>query len=408
MRKALTDKALEALKPLAKRYEVHDLYCPGLSVRVSPEGRKSFTVKYRYGVSQKRLTIGVYPRMPLAKARERAMDYLRQVDEGTDPSQRRRQPGYRVHAIVDDFIRQHAKPRNRKWRENERILNRELVAVFGERDIREIKRADVLEIMDAAVERGAHYQANRILSYVRKLFNWCVERGIIEISPINGLKAPTKEVSRDRILTDNEIKAVLSCSRNDVYPFRQFVPLLLATAQRRGELASIRWIDVDFEAKEWVIPAERSKNGKPHVVPLSSFALDLLAEIPRFLDCDGYVFTTTRRSPISGFSKALRRLWEASGSTDWRFHDLRRTAASGMARANVPPHVIEKVLNHTSGIISGVAAVYNKWGYNPEKRAALEQWGAYLSGVDGRLSDVERSRGDGPDRAGTLSPQLDR
>lgn len=406
MRKALTDKALEGLKPQAKRYEVHDLYCPGLSVRVSPEGRKSFTIKYRYGIKQKRLTIGIYPRMPLAKARERAMEYLRQVDEGTDPSQRRRQPSHRVHAIVDDFIRQHAKPRNRKWMENERILNRELVAVFGQRDIREIKRADVLEIMDAAVERGAHYQANRILSYVRKLFNWCVERGVIEVSPINGLKAPTKEVSRDRVLSDDEIRAVLLCSRNDVYPFRQYVPLLLATAQRRGELAEMRWSEVDFEARTWVIPAERSKNGKPHVVPLSAFAIDALAEVPRFLDCD-YVFTTTRRSPISGFSKALRRLWEATGSTDWRFHDLRRTAASGMARANVPPHVIEKVLNHISGTISGVAAVYNRYGYDPEKRAALEQWGDYLGGLNSRLSDAERSRGDGSDRAGTLSPQLD-
>jgi integrase len=403
VRKALTDKALEALKPQAKRYEVHDLYCPGLSVRVSPEGRRTFGIKYRYGVKQKRLTIGVYPRMPLAKARERAMEYLRQVDEGVDPSQRRRQPGYRVCAIVEDFIRQYAKPRNRKWMENERILNREFVAVFGQRDIREIKRADVLEIMDAAVERGAHYQANRILSYLRKLFNWCVERGIMEMSPINGLKAPTKEVSRDRILSDAEIEAVLRCSRNDVYPFRQYVPLLLATGQRRGELASVRWSEIDFDTKEWVIPAERSKNGKPHVVPLSSFALDLLADLPRFLDYDGYVFTTTRRSPISGFSKALKRLWEATGSTDWRFHDLRRTAASGMARANVPPHVIEKVLNHLSGAFGGIHGIYNRFGYDPEKRAALEQWGEYLGGIDARLSDVERSRGDGPDRTGTLS-----
>jgi integrase len=307
------------------------------------------------------------------------MDYLRQVDEGADPSQRRRQPGYKVRTIVEDFIRQHAK-RNRKWQENERTLNREFVAVFGERDIREIKRADVLEIMDAAIERGAHYQANRILAYVRRLLNWCVERAIIDVSPINGLKAPTKEVSRERVLSDDEIKALLRSCRNDVYPFRQYVPLLLATAQRRGELAEMRWSEVDLEAKQWVIPAERSKNGKAHVVPLSSFAIARLKEVPRFTDCD-YVFTTTRRSPISGFSKALRRLWEATGSSDWRFHDLRRTAASGMARARVQPHVVEKVLNHISGTISGVAAVYNRYGYDPEKRAALELWGDVLDGL---------------------------
>jgi integrase len=380
MRKALTDKTLNALKPHTKRYEVHDLYCPGLSVRVTPEGRKTFTLKYRYSVKQKRLTIGVYPRMPLAKARERAMDYLRQVDEGVDPSQRRRQPGYKVRTIVEDFIRQHAKPRNRKWRENERVLDREFVAVFGDRDIREIKRADVLEIMDAAMERGAHYQANRILAYVRRLFNWCVERTIIDVNPINGLKAPTKEVSRERVLSDDEIKAVLRSCSNDVYPFRQYVPLLLATAQRRGELAEMRWSEIDLEAKQWVIPSDRSKNGKAHVVPLNQFAIRYLSEVPRFLDCD-YVFTTTRRSPISGFSKALRRLWEATGSSDWRFHDLRRTAASGMARERVAPHVVEKVLNHTSGSISGIAAIYNRWGYDPEKRAALELWGAYLESI---------------------------
>jgi integrase len=142
----------------------------------------------------------------------------------------------------------------------------------------------------------------------------------------------------------------------------------------------MRWSEIDFEAKTWVIPSERSKNGKAHVVPLSAFALDMLAEVPRFLDCD-YVFTTTRKSPVSGFSKALRRLSEGSQTTDWRWHDLRRTAASGMARLGVAPHVVEKVLNHVSGIISGVAAVYNRHGYDNEKRDALDQWGSALAAL---------------------------
>lgn len=140
-----------------------------------------------------------------------------------------------------------------------------------------------------------------------------MERGIVDISPINGLKAPTKEESRDRVLEDNEIVRLLRACRNDVYPFRQFVPILLATAQRRGELAEMRWSEVDLDAKQWVIPAERSKNGKPHVVPLSPYALEALNEVPRFLDCD-FVFTTTRNSPVSGFSKMLRRLTQRA---DW-------------------------------------------------------------------------------------------
>ncbi|MXP28882.1 tyrosine-type recombinase/integrase [Porphyrobacter algicida] len=382
MRQALTSKSLDALKPKPKRYEVHDIYCPGMSVRVSAHGQKVFTVKFRYGLAQKRMKLGVYPRISLATAREKAIDILRQVDEGIDPTKRRRTADMKVECICREFIRLHAQPRNKSWREADRILEREFIAPFGQRDIREIKRFDVLEMMDAALARGSNYQANRILSHIRKLFNWCVERGIVEASPIVGLKPPTKEISRERILEDDEIVRVLRACRNDVYPFRQFAPLLLATAQRRGELAEMRWGEIDFDAKTWVIPSERSKNGKAHVVPLSAFALAVLEDVPRFLDCD-YVFTTTRKSPISGFSKALRRLSEGSQTTNWRWHDLRRTAASGMARQDVAPHVVEKILNHVSGIISGVAAVYNRHAYDKDKVEAMEVWGQTLERLNG-------------------------
>jgi len=291
----------------------------------------------------------------------------------------------KVEAVCREFIRLHAQPRNKSWREAERILEREFINTFGQRDIREIKRWDVLEIMDAAIARGSAYQANRIHSNIRKLFNWCIERGIVETSPIIGLKSPTKEESRDRVLDNDEIARLLRACRNDVYPFRQFVPVLLATAQRRGELAEMRWSEIDFKEKIWVIPADRSKNGKPHVVPLSAFALKVLSEVPRFIDCE-YVFTTTRRSAVSGFSKMLRRLSEGSQTSDWRLHDLRRTAASGMARAGVAPHVVEKVLNHISGTISGVAAVYNRYGYDTEKREALDRWADQLMALQEQVS----------------------
>ncbi|HWJ68949.1 MAG TPA: tyrosine-type recombinase/integrase [Sphingobium sp.] len=378
MRKALTDKTIQALKPRKGVYDVHDMHCPGLTVRVFESGLRSFALRYRYGTKQRRYGLGRYPVVSLVKAREKAIEALRQVEEGIDPSRRRRQHDMQVEAICAAFIRQYAKPRNRNWRETERILNREFVVVHGQRDIRQIKRHDVLEIMDAALERGASYQANRILATIRKLFNWCLERGIIDATPIAGLKAPTRELSRDRVLDDGEIRRVLNAARLDAYPFRQFVPLLLATAQRRGELANMRWSELDLEARTWVIPAERAKNGKPHVVHLSDFAVSLLDEVPQFVDCD-YVFTTTRRSPVSGFSKALRWLHKHSETSDWHMHDLRRTAASGMARAGVAPYVIEKVLNHVSGTISGVAAVYNRYGYDAERCAAMDKWGARLA-----------------------------
>ena len=378
MRKALNAKAIDAFKPMDKRYEVHDLLCPGFSVRVYPTGKKVFTVKYRYGVKQRRLPLGIYPRLTLAEARNRATDALRLVDDGVDPAAKRRQLDMRVEAVCNEFIRIYARPRNRSWREAERILQRELVPVFGQRDIRHLTRPDIMSLIDGAVERGSAYQANRIHSHMRKLFNWCVERGIVDASPVLGLRAPTREQARDRVLTDAEITALLKACEAEPYPYRQFVPLLLATAQRRGELNEMRWSEIDLDQKEWVIPGHLSKNGKPHAVPLSAFALHLLGEVPRYAGCD-IVFTTNGRVPINGFTKAIRHMHEISSTTNWRFHDLRRTAASGMARARVAPHVIEKVLNHISGTISGVAAVYNRYGYDTEKRDALEQWGERLA-----------------------------
>jgi Site-specific recombinase XerD len=189
------------------------MHCPGLTVRVFESGLRSFALRYRYGTKQRRYGLGRYPVVSLVKAREKAIEALRQVEEGIDPSRRRRQPDMQVEAICAAFIRQYAKPRNRNWRETERILNREFVTVHGQRDIRQIKRHDVLEIMDAALERGASYQANRILATIRKLFNWCLERGIIEATPIAGLKAPTRELSRDRVPDDGEIRRVLKASR---------------------------------------------------------------------------------------------------------------------------------------------------------------------------------------------------
>lgn len=157
MQKALTNKTLEALKPEAKRYEVHDMHCPGLSVRVSPQGQKVFSVKFRNGLAQKRMKLGVYPRITLATAREKAIDMLRQVDEGIDPTKRRRSPDMKVESVCREFVRLHAQARNKSWREAERILEREFVGTFGQRDIRDIKRFDVLEIMDGAIARGSAY-----------------------------------------------------------------------------------------------------------------------------------------------------------------------------------------------------------------------------------------------------------
>lgn len=380
MRKALTAKTIDALKPQAKRYEVHDALCPGFSVRVTPTGRVTFCIKYRYGVRQRRLKLGVYPRTTLGEAREQAMAALRQVDDGIDPHTRRRQLNLRVDAVVADFIRQYARPRNKSWREAERILNREFVSVHGQRDIRQVTRADILEMMDRAIERGAAYQANRIHSHLRKLFNHCLDRGKIEASPMVGTRAPTRERARDRVLTPAEVTRLIKVCRAEPYPFGPYTLMLLITAQRRGEVANMRWSEIDFENKVWGIPGERSKNGKPHLVPLSPLALSVLRTIPRIEKCD-VVFTTTRTTPISGITKMVIRLQVASETAGWRLHDLRRTAATEMAKLTIAPHVVEKVLNHMSGTLSPIALVYNIYGYDAEKRDALDRWSERIASL---------------------------
>lgn len=380
MQKALTNKTVEALKPKAKRYEVRDTYCPGFGIRVTPKNRKTFFVSYRYGVEQRRPAIGIYPLITLSEARAEAIAILRDVADGLDPKRARSRDNITLREGVERFITQYAKPRNRRWFEAERVLTRELVSRFGEREIKKMTRADILVASDAAMARGAAYQANRIVSNARKLFNWFVERGMIDVSPLIGIRAPAREKSRDRVLSDDELARVIATCRDLPYPFGPYTLVLLATAQRRSEVANMRWSEVDLEKRNWEIPAERSKNGKAHNVPLSGFAIEIFANLMRFPDSD-IVFTTTRQTPISGITKMHRRICENSKTSGWRLHDLRRTAASKMAEAGIQLQVTERVLNHV-GSLAGIAGTYNRYQYEPEKRAALEDWANILKTLE--------------------------
>jgi integrase len=244
----------------------------------------------------------------------------------------------------------------------------------------EVKRSDIVKVLDDIIASGAPFRANRALAAIKKLFAWSLDRGLIEINPIAGIRPPTKERSRDRVLSDGEIGRLWSASEELGYPFGPLLQLLLLTAQRRGEVAKMRWSHVDFERRIWTIPSEAAKNGRAHEVPLSDMVLDVFRGLPTFVRSD-FVFTTTGRSPISGFGRMKRNLDAKMGVTGWRLHDLRRTAASGMARLGTAPHVIEKVLNHVSGTISGVAAVYIRHGFKEEKAEALLRWVSHLAHV---------------------------
>lgn len=272
MRRVLSNRFLETAKASKKRLDIRDASFPGFGVRITTRGRKTFVYNYRWGLEQRREVLGTFPATPLEKAREKAMDILRLIEEGVDPTQQRRRSITSVDEAVADFIRCYAKPRNKSWREAERILNRELVTVLGERDIRSITKADILGIVDAASERGALYQANRIHAHTRKFLNFCAQRGVIDANPILGISAPTRERARDRVLSDDEAARIVKASKAEPFPFGPFVLLLLATAQRRGELAEMRWSHIDRNAAIWEIPAEYSKNGTVFALPFFEYS----------------------------------------------------------------------------------------------------------------------------------------
>jgi integrase len=254
------------------------------------------------------------------------------------------------------------------------------------RPIATITDRDVIDLIDGIVARGAGVMANRTLARLRALFNWAVEKRRLAASPIVRMSLPTTERARDRVLSDDELRSFWQACDEIGPPFGPLCKLLLLTAQRRDEVAGMTWAEVDLDKKTWVIPRHRTKNHREHEVQLSAAAVAVLQSISRTTG-DSLLFTTTGETPVSGFSKAKRRLdavilaHKGDEIPQWTLHDLRRTAASGMARLNFPPHVVDKVLNHVSGAISGVAAVYNRHAYLDERRVALEGWGRHVEGL---------------------------
>jgi len=387
MRKALTEKTLAALRPGAKRYEVRDITHPGFGARVHPNGIKTLFVTIRHGTKQRRIKVGVHPRDSLKEAREKAYQAQRMAEEGIDPAYVRRMPDYLLRKVAEEYVEKYARVKTRGWKSARALLMREIVGPYGERDIRKIGRADIITILDDMVRKGHNAQANRFLAYVRRMFNWCVERGILSASPVNGIKAPCKEQSRERVLADDEVGRILGVCRQFGYPFGSLFEVILLCAQRRGEVAGMRWSELDLTNMVWHLPSARTKNGRAHSVPLSQAVMEILNSIPRFEDTD-IVFTTNGCTPVSGFGKPFKRLSDEAKVQAWYLHDLRRTAASGMARLGVQPYVIEKILNHVTGQISGIAATYNRFGYDSEKRDALEKWSHHCMNAVTRTTSI--------------------
>lgn len=385
----LTALTVANAKPAAHgRTEYWDATLPGFGLRVTEKGAKSWTVMYRVNGKQRRATLGAYPALSLSDARDRARELLRAAEKGGDPAAAENAkndepsqpaaPANLFDDVIAEFVERHCKPRNRGWQRQERDLQREFLPYWRGRPIASMTRSDILGVLDKISDRSSPRRANRYLALIKKLFSWCAERGYVDASPAAVVKPPGREVSRDRVLSDAELVAIWRACEAAGHPFGQMFKLLIVTGQRLGEVAAMARADIDPGKAIWTVPADIAKNGVPNAVPLSSMAIQILDEAGLG---NGLVFPARNGSgnPASGFSKAKANLDKALAADGhqlppWRLHDLRRTAASGMAQLGVQPHVIERVLNHISGSQAGVAGVYNRFGYLPEKRQALDAW----------------------------------
>jgi integrase len=331
----------------------------------------------------RRVTLGVHPSLGISDARTRARLLIEQGQNGIDPvevraAKARHEDDQRrntVASAVAQYVTLYAQRRQRSWRITQRRLEMYLVETMGERPVSTITRADIVRAIDVVQAKGFAIGANRTLANFKTFFRWCVERGLLERSPAELVRAPSIEVSRDRVLSDEELRAVWKATLTYAGPYGQIVRLLLLTAQRREEVAGLRWDELDLKSRSWTLRANRTKSGRLHVVPLSEAAMFGVCSVPRV----GPLLFGSQADPtgdrtFSCWNQAKLRLDKASGVSDWRLHDLRRTAATGMARLGISPPVIERVLNHAVTSAGPLAAVYQRYDYAKEKREALEVW----------------------------------
>jgi integrase len=411
-KKKFTAISIATLKARAERYEVADSES-ALRLLVLPSGKKSFVLRYRRPDGRPaKLTLGAFDPsvemadepvigapMTLAAARQLAAALLREKAKGRDPAALREKakaaPSESFAAAAAVYAA-HLRKANRSGDETARMVAA-IAKLWGSRPLADITAHDCFDMVARCRDRGfpgievKHPKPNdsraRLAhSTLGAFFTWALRERKIERSPVAGLARPQAATPRDRVLDDAEIKLFWQATETaQLSPWHcAALRLLLVTGQRLNEVAMLRFVEIVGDAI--VLAPARTKNKRAHTVPLSTLAREVLGGTPRVDGC-GHVFSAGR-APIGGWNRAkamldarMRELgWTGA---PWRIHDLRRTCATGLARLGTPIHVTEKVLNHASGTIRGVAAVYNRHSYAAEMRAALENWAVEVAKLTG-------------------------
>jgi integrase len=374
--RALTSAAVTRIEPPKTGQADHfDRGYPGLALRVSYGGARTWAYFYRHGGKVRRMTLGRWPAMGLGEAREAWRAAREAVDKGENPAHQRPADADAVASVVAEWIKRD-QGANRSVVSVERLFRRDVLPAWDERQIGTITRRDVVELIDAVADRGSVVMARRLHAHLHRLFRWSLGRGIIEHHPMMGLDKPGADVKRDRVLTDVEVATIWHAAERAGWPFGPIVQLLALTGCRRTEIGALRWSEIS--EGEIRLGGDRTKNAEPRTIPLAHAATEIIAGLPRV--AGAFVFSTTGKTAVSGWSKAKllldRAIADMSGGPlpDWHFHDLRRTVATGMQRLGFSLQVIEAVLGHTSGSRAGIVGIYQRHSFDTEKRVALEAW----------------------------------
>ena len=392
---ALTDLTIQKLKPKSKRYEVAD--GRGLYIRVMPSGAKSWVYRYQFNGLPRRMTLGTYPGISLAQAHERHSTALKELQQDIDPGAKAQEEKAKRKAsptfmdLLNEFWEVELL-KSPTGRERKRLVEKDALPKWQNKKVSDITRRDAVLLLDKVRER-APVGANRLQGVLVRMFNFASERGIIEHSPLTGMRrAPEK--ARTRVLTDDEIKLLwttldLQNTEIDIYHVtRLALKMILLTGQRPGEVCGMAWAEI--EGDFWNIPPGRMKNGEANRVPLCPMALEVIETARMYSsDCD-YVFRSSYKpkSPISrqAVTRAVARHWPEMGFTKaFTPHDLRRTLRTRLAELGINDVVAEKTLGHK---LQGLMAVYNQHAYDTEKRQALNLWERRLSDIVGKSESV--------------------
>ena len=398
----ITERFIKSVEPPDTGYSlIWDDIVNGYGIRIVPTGKISYLIFYRNkNGKQRRYAFGRYPNISPTEARKIATQILGKVASGEDPFgdqlALRGEPTFKD--LAEEYINRHCSQK-KSGHEDERIIKADLLKSWGDVPAKEIRRRDVIQLVDNIKDRGSPIMANRTLSVIKRMYNFGIQRDLVESNPTNLIKPPGRENKRERVLKDSEIKRFWkSVDKIEMAGphVRSALRLILVTAQRSGEILSMEWDEVDFNSCLWELPGAKTKNGLPHRIPLSPLALDILNGLDHhgrfvFPSRIGTSFNFEASMKSGALSLAVRRNRDAFGLEVFTPHDLRRTAASHMASIGVDRFIIRRILNHAE---RDVTAIYDRYGYEKEKRFALNQWSAKLeeiiSGQRSKIISIDR------------------